>query len=101
MWPAVRPLPPEAPLRTLHHLAVRHFGAAVVHLHAHPAGAGPGCVTPMEFALPLAVGLASVLFLTSAFVALSPAAGERAARRGADELAVEDLAAATGPDRTG
>jgi hypothetical protein len=33
----------------------------------------------MQFIFPLAVGLGSYLFLTSAFVALSPTAGERAA----------------------
>ncbi|EPH44258.1 MHYT domain-containing protein [Streptomyces aurantiacus] len=38
----------------------------------------PGAST-MQFIFPLAVGLGSYLFLTSAFVALSPSAGERAA----------------------
>lgn len=33
----------------------------------------------MQFIFPLAVGLGSYLFLTSAFVALSPSTGEREA----------------------
>ncbi|TGB12381.1 MHYT domain-containing protein [Streptomyces sp. MZ04] len=41
-------------------------------------GALPGATT-MQFIFPLAVGLGSYLFLTSAFVALSPTAGEREA----------------------
>ena len=39
----------------------------------------------------LAVGLGSFLFLTSAFVALSPTAQERAAYREAGQLAIEEV----------
>jgi hypothetical protein len=50
----------------------------------------PGA-TAMQFIFPLAVGLGSYLFLTSAFGALSPAAGEReasaAARRTVESAA--------------
>ncbi|MFI8893375.1 MHYT domain-containing protein [Streptomyces paradoxus] len=65
------------------------MGAAVSSMHytgmfavgvrvAPSAQALPGA-TAMQFIFPLAVGLGSYLFLTSAFVALSPTAGERAA----------------------
>lgn len=46
----------------------------------------PGA-TAMQFIFPLAVGLGSYLFLTSAFVALSPAAGEREASAAAERPA--------------
>jgi hypothetical protein len=39
----------------------------------------------MQFIFPLAVGLGSYLFLTSAFVALSPTAGEREASASAQQ----------------
>ena len=45
----------------------------------HPSGAALPGATAMQFIFPLAVGLGSYLFLTSAFVALSPTAGEREA----------------------
>ena len=65
------------------------MGAAVSSMHytgmfavgvrvAPSAEVLPGA-TAMQFIFPLAVGLGSYLFLTSAFVALSPTAGERAA----------------------
>lgn len=65
------------------------MGAAVSSMHytgmlavrvdvASSAGALPGAST-MQFIFPLAVGLGSYLFVTAAFVALSPTAGERAA----------------------
>ena len=51
----------------------------------------PGA-TAMQFIFPLAVGLGSYLFLTSAFVALSPTAGEREASESA-QRPVENAAA--------
>ncbi|MEV4611110.1 MHYT domain-containing protein [Kitasatospora sp. NPDC049258] len=72
---------------------MHYTGMAAVHVHMHPARTELGGATPMEFIFPLAVGLGSFLFLTSAFVALSPTAHERAAYREAGEIAVEDLRA--------
>ncbi|MFP1625455.1 MHYT domain-containing protein [Streptomyces sp. 5K101] len=65
------------------------MGAAVSSMHytgmlavsvdvAPEAGRLPGAGA-MQFIFPLAVGLGSYLFVTSAFVALTPTAGERAA----------------------
>jgi len=73
---------------------MHYTGMAAVHVHMEPARTDLGGATPMQFIFPLAVGLGSFLFLTSAFVALSPTAQERAAYREAGELAVEDLRAA-------
>ncbi|GAA0690074.1 MHYT domain-containing protein [Kitasatospora atroaurantiaca] len=70
---------------------MHYTGMAAVHVHMHPARTDLGGATPMQFIFPLAVGLGSFLFLTSAFVALSPTAQERAAYREAGELAVEEL----------
>ncbi|MEU9131094.1 MHYT domain-containing protein [Kitasatospora sp. NPDC048540] len=78
--------------------SMHYTGMAAVHVHLDPARTGLDGATPMQFIFPLAVGLGSFLFLTSAFVALSPSAQERAAYREAGELAVEDLRA-TGLDR--
>ncbi|GJF28048.1 membrane protein [Kitasatospora sp. NE20-6] len=73
---------------------MHYTGMAAVHVHLDPARTDLGGATPMQFVFPLAVGLGSFLFLTSAFVALSPTAQERAAYREAGELAIEDLAPA-------
>ncbi|MFB7667044.1 MHYT domain-containing protein [Kitasatospora sp. NPDC056138] len=70
---------------------MHYTGMAAVQVHMHPVRTGLDGATPMQFVFPLAVGLGSFLFLTSAFVALSPTAQERAAYREAGELAVEDL----------
>ncbi|MDH6125587.1 MHYT domain-containing protein [Kitasatospora sp. GP82] len=70
---------------------MHYTGMAAVHVHMHPARTGLDGATPMQFIFPLAVCLGSFLFLTSAFVALSPTAQERAAYREAGELTVEDL----------
>ncbi|MFJ3789984.1 MHYT domain-containing protein [Kitasatospora sp. NPDC090091] len=69
-----------------------HYTAmAAIHVHLEPARTGLGGAAPMEFVFPLAVGLGSFLFLTSAFVALSPTAQERAAYREAGELTIEEF----------
>ncbi|MFE0510360.1 MHYT domain-containing protein [Streptomyces sp. NPDC058964] len=70
-------------------LASLVMGAAVSSMHytamfavsvrVTPSGADLPGATAMQFIFPLAVGLGSYLFLTSAFVALSPTAGEREA----------------------
>ncbi|MGK4584187.1 MHYT domain-containing protein [Kitasatospora sp. HPMI-4] len=70
---------------------MHYTGMAAVHVRMHPVRTDLGGATPMQFVFPLAVGLGSFLFLTSAFVALSPTARERAAYREAGELTVEDV----------
>ena len=70
---------------------MHYVGMAAVHVHMEPARTGLGGATPMQFVFPLAVGLGSFLFLTAAFVSLSPTAQENAAYREAGELAVEEL----------
>ncbi|MGW2517384.1 MHYT domain-containing protein [Streptomyces sp. NPDC001617] len=65
------------------------MGAAVTSMHytamfavrvqVVPSGRVLPGATAMQFIFPLAVGLGSYLFLTSAFVALSPTSGEREA----------------------
>ncbi|OKJ15989.1 MHYT domain-containing protein [Kitasatospora sp. CB01950] len=70
---------------------MHYTGMAAVHVHMEPARSGLGGATPMQFVFPLAVGLGSFLFLTAAFVSLSPTAQENAAYREAGEIAVEEL----------
>ncbi|WP_371500802.1 hypothetical protein OG871_29070 [Kitasatospora sp. NBC_00374] len=96
LWAAVtiRTLPAAGGAALVMGLAVssmHYTGMAAVHVHLDPARTGLDGATPMQFIFPLAVGLGSFLFLTSAFVALSPSAQERAAYREAGELPVEDL----------
>lgn len=59
--------------------SMHYTGMFAVSVNVTPAGAVLPGATAMQFIFPLAVGLGSYLFLTSAFVALSPATGERAA----------------------
>lgn len=54
--------------------SMHYTGMAAVFITLHPGSAPLGGVTAIQFIFPLAVGLGSALFLTSAFVALSPAA---------------------------
>ncbi|MER8008231.1 MULTISPECIES: MHYT domain-containing protein [unclassified Streptomyces] len=57
-----------------------HYTAMfAVRVHVVPSGQALPGATAMQFIFPLAVGLGSYLFLTSAFVALSPTTGEREA----------------------
>lgn len=57
-----------------------HYTAMfAVRVHVTPSGQALPGATAMQFIFPLAVGLGSYLFLTSAFVALSPTTGEREA----------------------
>lgn len=59
--------------------SMHYTGMLAVSVRVSPSGAALPGATTMQFIFPLAVGLGSYLFLTSAFVALSPSAGERAA----------------------
>ncbi|WP_406206548.1 hypothetical protein OH807_33045 [Kitasatospora sp. NBC_01560] len=69
-----------------------HYTAmAAVHVYSEPAGTVLDGAAPMEFVLPLAVGLGSFLFLATAFVALSPRVRERPAHDGSGELAIEEF----------
>lgn len=57
-----------------------HYTAMwAVRVEVAPSGEALPGATAMQFIFPLAVGLGSYLFLTSAFVALSPTTGEREA----------------------
>ncbi|MGW2250481.1 MHYT domain-containing protein [Kitasatospora sp. NPDC001660] len=76
---------------------MHYTGMAAVHIHPEPTRTGLDGVSPMEFIFPLAVGLGSFLFLASAFVALSPPAQDRAGRRSAGELAIEEFPVAAEP----
>ncbi|MFD8080214.1 MHYT domain-containing protein [Kitasatospora sp. NPDC059722] len=76
---------------------MHYTGMAAVHVHLEPTRTGPGGASPMEFIFPLAVGLGSFLFLAAAFVALSPPAQDRAGRRTAGELAIEEFPAPAAP----
>ncbi|SCF73508.1 MHYT domain-containing protein [Streptomyces sp. Ncost-T10-10d] len=59
--------------------SMHYTGMLAVSVHVAPSGKELSGATTMQFIFPLAVGLGSYLFLTSAFVALSPTARERAA----------------------
>ncbi|CAL9648346.1 hypothetical protein SUDANB105_06550 [Streptomyces sp. enrichment culture] len=59
--------------------SMHYTGMLAVRVRVTPAGDPLPGATAMQFVFPLAVGLGSYLFLTSAFVALSPTAGEREA----------------------
>ncbi|MFJ8979404.1 MHYT domain-containing protein [Streptomyces sp. NPDC102282] len=57
--------------------SMHYTGMLAVGVRVVPSGSALPGATVMQFIFPLAVGLGSYLFLTSAFVALSPAARER------------------------
>ncbi|MGW1893735.1 MHYT domain-containing protein [Streptomyces sp. NPDC002004] len=59
--------------------SMHYTGMIAVSVHVVPAAEGLPGATAMQFIFPLAVGLGSFLFLTCAFVALSPTAGGRGA----------------------
>ncbi|MFC7220634.1 MHYT domain-containing protein [Streptomyces polyrhachis] len=58
--------------------SMHYTGMAAVKATMEPAAGALAGATAMQFIFPLAVGLGSYLFLTSAFVALSPTAQEQA-----------------------
>lgn len=69
-----------------------HYTAMfAVRVHVTPSDEVLPGATAMQFIFPLAVGLGSYLFITSAFVALSPTAGEREASASA-QRPVESVA---------
>ncbi|MFF9869534.1 MHYT domain-containing protein [Streptomyces sp. NPDC013953] len=59
--------------------SMHYTGMLAVTVDVAPSGGRLPGATPMQFIFPLAVGLGSYLFVTAAFVALSPTTGERAA----------------------
>ncbi|CAM5255458.1 MHYT domain-containing protein OS=Streptomyces alboniger OX=132473 GN=CP975_02445 PE=4 SV=1 [Streptomyces alboniger] len=59
--------------------SMHYTGMLAVRVRVAPSEAALPGATTMQFIFPLAVGLGSYLFLTSAFVALSPTAVERRA----------------------
>ncbi|MET9100925.1 MHYT domain-containing protein [Streptomyces antibioticus] len=65
--------------------SMHYTGMLAVGVRVTPSGAALPGATAMQFIFPLAVGLGSYLFLTSAFVALSPTTGEREASASAQQ----------------
>jgi NO-binding membrane sensor protein with MHYT domain len=65
--------------------SMHYTGMLAVSVRVSPSGTGLPGATVMQFIFPLAVGLGSYLFLTSAYVALSPTADERAASAAAQQ----------------
>ncbi|MFF7300042.1 MHYT domain-containing protein [Streptomyces sp. NPDC008265] len=59
--------------------SMHYTGMAAVAVVVSPSDAALPGATAMQFVFPLAVGLGSYLFITAAFVSLSPPAGERTA----------------------
>ncbi|MFC4611467.1 MHYT domain-containing protein [Streptomyces maoxianensis] len=83
--------------------SMHYTGMLAVTVRVEPSGAELPGATAMQFIFPLAVGLGSYLFVTSAFVALTPTARERAAYTSADrpaEAAPAESEASTQPAGT-
>lgn len=81
--------------------SMHYTGMLAVTVQVTPSGGALHGATAMQFIFPLAVGLGSYLFLTSAFVALSPTAPERAAyvhAEGAQAPADGAVTVGRGPD---
>lgn len=70
--------------------SMHYTGMFAVRVEVVPSSAPLPGASLMQFIFPLAVGLGSYLFITSAFVALSPTAGERAAYASAGRLTEPD-----------
>ncbi|MEU9293941.1 MHYT domain-containing protein [Streptomyces sp. NPDC048266] len=70
--------------------SMHYTGMLAVGVDVAPSAATLPGATVMQFIFPLAVGLGSYLFITSAFVALSPTAGERDAYAFAGRLTEPD-----------
>ncbi|MBT2507822.1 hypothetical protein J7I98_18425 [Streptomyces sp. ISL-98] len=66
--------------------SMHYTGMAAVSVRISLSGSELPGAAAMQFTFPLAVGLGSYLFLTAAFVALSPTARERAAYASAERL---------------
>jgi NO-binding membrane sensor protein with MHYT domain len=71
--------------------SMHYTGMMAVSVRVSPSGEALPGATAMQFIFPLAVGLGSYLFLTSAFVALSPTSDEREASASA-QRPVESVA---------
>ncbi|MFC1430489.1 MHYT domain-containing protein [Streptacidiphilus sp. N1-3] len=67
--------------------SMHYTGMAAVVITVHPGQDPLPGVTAIQFIFPLAVGLGSALFLTSAFVALSPTTQPPTARRASQQPA--------------
>ncbi|MCB5178411.1 MHYT domain-containing protein [Streptomyces antimicrobicus] len=74
--------------------SMHYTGMLAVAVRVTPSDAGLPGATALQFIFPLAVGLGSYLFITSAFVALSPTADEREASASARRLGATAGAAA-------
>ncbi|GAA3507142.1 MHYT domain-containing protein [Streptomyces showdoensis] len=70
--------------------SMHYTGMLAVRVEVSPSAAPLPGASVMQFIFPLAVGLGSYLFITSAFVALSPTARERAAYASAGRLTEPD-----------
>lgn len=66
--------------------SMHYTGMTAVAVSVSPADTALPGATAMQFIFPLAVGLGSYLFITAAFVALSPTVGERDASASARHL---------------
>jgi NO-binding membrane sensor protein with MHYT domain len=66
--------------------SMHYTGMLAVSVRVIPSGHVLPGASAMQFIFPLAVGLGMYLFLTSAFVALTPTARERAASAAAQRL---------------
>ncbi|RSS81652.1 MHYT domain-containing protein [Streptomyces sp. WAC06614] len=81
--------------------SMHYTGMLSVAVRVTPSDAALPGATALQFIFPLAVGLGSYLFITSAFVALSPTADERAASASAHRLTVTTTqASSAGSGRT-
>ncbi|MCX4821115.1 hypothetical protein OG883_14570 [Streptomyces sp. NBC_01142] len=78
--------------------SMHYTGMLAVSVQVVPGGGELPGATAMQFIFPLAVGLGSYLFVTSAFVALSPTAHERDAYTSAERTA--DTVPVTAPPST-
>ncbi|WP_370152733.1 MHYT domain-containing protein [Streptacidiphilus sp. EB129] len=78
--------------------SMHYTGMDAVRIALHPDRTPLPGATAMQFIFPLTVGLGSFLFLTSAFVALSPTAGEHAAAGAAERLRAAAASDGAGAD---
>ncbi|MEU3303646.1 MHYT domain-containing protein [Streptomyces sp. NPDC006678] len=80
--------------------SMHYTGMLAVGVDVEPSGESLPGATAMQFIFPLAVGLGSYLFLTSAFVALTPTARERADYASAERITEPVAEPATAPSPT-
>ncbi|MDK9495999.1 hypothetical protein QEZ40_007489 [Streptomyces katrae] len=77
--------------------SMHYTGMTAVSVRVTPSDAALPGATALQFIFPLAVGLGSYLFITAAFVALSPTADERAASASAPGAPAAAPGAGSGP----